>query len=403
MLYRPAAFEPLTDGPWDENRIRGGIAAIVADADEHFDAEGLWPANEWDAWRATPPLKDLYCGATGVIWALDALRRNGHAETGIDLSAAARRTLELTRERLDMAAWEGLPTPAEPSLLCGETGPLLVAWRLDPSRELVAALVERIRENVDNEADDLMWGGPGTMLAAQIMLRWSGDERWDEPWHDSANALRARRAADGLWTQRLHGRTYRSLGPVHGLVGNVHALLAGEDDETLRHETGAVLAREAVVEEGLANWPADSGGPLETRDGQIRLQWCHGAPGIVTTAAPYLDEELLLAGAELTWRAGAHGGEKGASICHGTAGNGYALLKTFGQTGDERWLARARRFAVHALGQVERTRSEVGHGRYSLFTGDLGVALFAASCLDADARFPVLDAWDKRQQVTVCY
>jgi len=36
----------------------------------------------------------------------------------------------------------------------------------------------------------------------------------------------------------------------------------------------------------------------------------------------------------------------------------------------------------------------VGHGRYSLFTGDLGVALFASSCLDVDARFPVLDAWD---------
>jgi hypothetical protein len=69
-------------------------------------------------------------------------------------------------------------------------------------------------------------------------------------------------------------------------------------------------------------------------------------------------------------------------------------LKTFARTGDERWLERARHFAVHALGQVERMRAEVGHGRYSLFTGDLGVALFAASCLDADARLPVLDAWD---------
>ncbi len=81
-------------------------------------------------------------------------------------------------------------------------------------------------------------------------------------------------------------------------------------------------------------------------------------------------------------------------ICHGTAGNGFALLKTFERTGGERWLERARRFAVHALGQVERTRAETGHGRYSLFTGDLGVALFAAACLDADARFPVLEAWD---------
>jgi lantibiotic modifying enzyme len=126
----------------------------------------------------------------------------------------------------------------------------------------------------------------------------------------------------------------------------------------------------------------------------IRLQWCHGAPGIVTTAMPYLDEDLLLAGAELTWRAGAHSAEKGFGLCHGTAGNGFALLKAFVRTGDERWLERARRFAVHALGQVERSRAENGRGRYSLFTGDAGAALFAAACLDTDPRYPVLDGFD---------
>ena len=47
---------------------------------------------------------------------------------------------------------------------------------------------------------------------------------------------------------------------------------------------------------------------------------------------------------------------------------------------------RARRFAVHALGQVERSP-----GRYSLFTGDVGAALFASACLGGDAAFPILD------------
>ena len=42
---------------------------------------------------------------------------------------------------------------------------------------------------------------------------------------------------------------------------------------------------------------------------------------------------------------------------------------------------------------MERTRAEVGHGRYSLFSGDLGVALFASACVDGEARFPVLDGW----------
>ena len=78
----------------------------------------------------------------------------------------------------------------------------------------------------------------------------------------------------------------------------------------------------------------------------------------------------MLAGAELTWRAGAHRDRRELGICHGTAGNGYALLKAFERTGDERWLERARRFAVHALAQVRLQRAARGRGRYSLFTGD---------------------------------
>ena len=91
------------------------------------------------------------------------------------------------------------------------------------------------------------------------------------------------------------------------------------------------------------------------------------------------------------WRAGPHGDDKGPSICHGTAGNGYALLAVFERTGDERWLDRARRFAVHALDQARREREQRGRGRHSLWTGDLGVALYAADCLDARAAYPVLD------------
>jgi NAD(P)-dependent dehydrogenase (short-subunit alcohol dehydrogenase family) len=99
----------------------------------------------------------------------------------------------------------------------------------------------------------------------------------------------------------------------------------------------------------------------------------------------------LLAAAELIWQAGAHGDEKGHGICHGTSGNGFALLKAFARTGDDLWLERARRFAVHALRQAERLRATNGRGRYSLWTGDVGTALFAAACLDADARYPIID------------
>ena len=128
---------------------------------------------------------------------------------------------------------------------------------------------------------------------------------------------------------------------------------------------------------------------LERQPTDPRLQWCDGAPGIVSAAAPYLDEQLLLGGAELTWCAGPPGMEKGSSICHGTAGNGYAFLKVFERTGDELWLGRARRFAVHALEQGKRR----GQGRYSLWTGDVGVALYAADCLESRSAYPALDSW----------
>lgn len=395
MLYRPEDFQPLTQTPWSEDRVRAELRDVVADTDAALRGPKLlWRANRWDRWKGTSPLKDIYVGAAGVLWALDDLRRRGHAETRLDLAGLALRTLERQRASPDLARVKGLrlPEPAESALLSGEAGILLTAFRIAQSRELADDLHERVRANIANEADEVMWGSPGSLLAAEHMLAWTGDERWRDAWNESAEALLARRDPDGWWTQRLYGMTERFLGPVHGLIGNVFALERMLDERRrsrLLHETADVLTRAAEVEDGLANWPPVDREALESTNGEIRLQWCHGAPGTVWAAASYLDEELVVAGAELVWRAGAHRDEKGASICHGTAGNGYALLAAFERTGDERWLERARRFAVHALEQARRIREESGTGRYSLFTGDLGAALFAADCLEARTAFPV--------------
>jgi hypothetical protein len=399
VLYRPEDFEPLVDEQWDEDRIRAGIREIVADTDASFRGPKLlWRADEWDRWLATSPLKTLYCGAAGVVWALDELRRRGHAETALDLAGVSLRTLECQRARPEHGTKAmsrmAIPEPRESSLLCGEAGILLVAYRIAPSAELADALFDRVRANVENEAEELMWGSPGSMLIAARMLEWTDDERWRRAWNECSDALLARREVDGLWTQRMLGRTLRFLGPVHGYVGNVQALAALADAPSrrkLERSANDVLARTAVREEGLANWPPIDRPNLESMDGAIRVQWCHGAPGILAAAASYLDDELLLGGAELTWRAGAHRDERGSSICHGTAGNGYALLKAFARTDDERWLERARRFAVHALAQSRRQRDARGRGRHSLWTGDLGVAVYLADCLDARTAYPLVE------------
>ena len=139
-----------------------------------------------------------------------------------------------------------------------------------------------------------MWGAPGTMLAARIMLDGTADQRWADAWQDERGRRPRRREPDGVWPYKLYGGVYRGLGPAHGVVGNVAALLQGGRDEQLERETAALLADRAVHEDGAANWPNSIG--------ELRVQWCAGAPGIVTTAAAYLDDELLLAGAELVRR-----------------------------------------------------------------------------------------------------
>lgn len=393
VLYRPEAFEPLTETPWDEASVRDAIRRIVADVDAAYDADALWPADDWDGWQAATPMKNLYVGASGVIHALDVFRRRGVAETALDLAAAARRTLDAFREEPDFMRGEDAPAPAESALLRGETGILVVAWRLSPSRDLELDLLERVRQNVDNDADEVMWGTPGTLIAARAMLEWTGGDEWRDACRESADALWRRRDNDGFWVQRVYETAARRLNPPHGLVGNVlalHDVVDAERRDELRGRTASLLAETAVVEDGLANWPMWAGSPLELDDGEIRVQWCAGAPGMVASATSYLEEELLLSGARLTWHTGPPGMEKGSSICHGTAGNGYAFLKAFARTGDEEWLGRARRFAVHALEQIERR----GRGRYSLWTGDLGVALYAADCLEPLAAYPILETWD---------
>ncbi len=149
------------------------------------------------------------------------------------------------------------------------------------------------------------------------MGEWTGEPRWQEAARESAAALRARRGDDGLWRQ---DDDYRGLGTLHGVAGNTLVLLRLDADDALAAETAAVLTRHAFREDGLANWPGSPRPQLaRPRDGRICLQWCTGAPGVLAGAWEYLAEDLLLAGAELIWRAGAHGDEKGHGICHGTS------------------------------------------------------------------------------------
>src|SRR3954447_25261613 len=107
--------------------VHDGIRRIVADVDAAYDADALWPADEWDGWQASTPMKNLFVGAAGVVHALDVLRRRGLADSRLDLPSAAARALGAFREAPVFMRGEDAPAPAASALLRGETGILLVA------------------------------------------------------------------------------------------------------------------------------------------------------------------------------------------------------------------------------------------------------------------------------------
>ena len=365
MLFTPEAHEVLADEPWNAERARAAIASIVADTESAFD-DG-WSTHPQDVVEdddASTRFRTVYCGGAGVVDALHRLARRGLVELQRDYVPYLERSLEAQPDFPD--------EDSERSLWGGETGIRLVLERLAPSQANLERLSELIAANERDERCELMWGSPGTILAGrELGLDVTASVEW----------LHGRRDSDGLWTQQLSGHSRRFLGPAHGFAGCVLAL----GDVTDVSET---LRRFAVEEDGLVNWPGLAGMELgANRDGQIRMQWCHGAPGIVATLAHMLDEQLAIAGGELTWRAGPL--RKGANLCHGTAGNGYAFLALLDRTEDERWLTRARAFAMHAAAQVDHSRSEYGHGRYTLWTGDLGTALYLADCIDGGGTLPL--------------
>jgi hypothetical protein len=364
-LWRPAEHEPLSAGEWDEARVREGIAAIVADAETAWDG-ARWPWHPLDG-DDDEDASSIYLGSAGVVWALHELGSTGWEDAAVGL-------VERYRAKPDFGE---MASP--PSYWMGECGIALVAFRLTGAAGLAARVHELVLANLDSPTNEVMWGVPGSLLVAEAMLAWTGEARWSEAWETCAERVLAAQDEDGLWTQDLYGRTFRFLGPAHGYAGSVRALANRGRAPRLADLTPYLLR-----EDGLANWIPTT----EAESREIRVQWCHGAPGMVTTLGDLLEEELALAGGELTWRAGPLA--KGPGLCHGTAGNAYAFLVLHRRTGHELWLERARAFAMHAIGQVERARAELGRGRYSLFTGDVGVALFLRHLLDGETRFPTM-------------
>jgi hypothetical protein len=369
MLYLADRHEALDEVAWDEAAARREIAAIVRDTEDAYTPHAFWPQHPRDEFaEGEVPQKALYLGAAGVLWALE---RFG---SPFPIDAVWRRAAGDYLARPDMGA-------VVPSWFCGRS--FLLA------REPDDLLYECIAGNIANPTWEMLWGSPGTMLGALAAFEKTGETRWRDLYVRNADALwDAWR--DEIWTQDLYGHKVAYYGAGHGFAGNAYALLKGAHllPETRR---AALLARVERVTRalarranGMANWAPMPGSE------RMLLQWCHGAPGFILCLAPFVPglTDLLREGGELIWHAGPL--KKGACFCHGTDGNGMALLALYQRTGEVRWLERARRFAMHAIRQSRESLAAVGRRRYTLWTGDLGLAVFLDACIRGEACQPGL-------------
>lgn len=387
MIFQPERHEPLREEAWDAARARAMIDEIVEGAENAFVPLQGWPSHPQDL-RDTW-LRGLYFGDAGVLWALHWLQARGAARLRNDYAQ-------------HVAELQGLEPGEEGSYLMGETGVLLLRQWLQPDAAWAEELAGVIEGNMEHPARELMWGSPGTLLAALFQHRATGDALWADLFNRTARKLWSRllwskEEQCHYWAQELYGRRSTYLDAVHGFVATAAPLIAGrhllpeaEWQQWNECITNTVL-RTAEWEGALVNWRAHLAAPR----GEAKLmQYCHGAPGFVICLADSPDEALdpvLLAAGEATWQAGPL--RKGSNLCHGTGGNGYAFLKLHRRFGDARWLERARAFAMHGIAQTESALAEYGQWRHSLWTGDPGFAVYLLDCIEATDRFPTLDVF----------
>ena len=401
MIYDPTRHETLQPLTWSEDQARLAIREIVADAEERFSPEHYWAPHPRDTdGAAAAPFTPLYMGALGMFWALQHLRDLGAARLSRDY------TPYLERVQADNRRWLGDQYEASRgAYLMGDTPFLFMRHLADPGNtQLRDQLEQLIADNLEHPARELMWGAPGTMLAALFLYQRTGEERWVHQFRLTARKLWTQlqwseEFACRYWTQDLYGRRSTYLDAVHGFVATavplIHgrALLAPAEWHAWLECVINTIRRTATWQGTEINWRAHLLVPAGQAP-RFLMQFCHGAPGFVICLGDLPSDELdplLEAAGETTWSAGPL--TKGSNLCHGTGGNGYAFLKLFQRTGDGKWLDRARAFAMHGLGQTAADRRLYGQGRYSLWTGDVGFAVYLWHCLHGTAAFPTLDVF----------
>ena len=350
----------------------------------------------------------------------------GIAVAFLQLGLTAMKTEALTTAR-DIAAYCAAKDPDSEmvSFYCGTPGALAIVavashhlGETDERERACAALLRYSSAAVRHKDDELLFGRAGYLYCLLFVRQHIGPEASS---FDPSAAIAE--VAEQIVLSGLYGRqvgTHRSaewplmwhcfgepyLGAAHGHIGILAMLLHAKALGALKPQAtpyiDATLDALLATQRAHGNVPtvlsghsgcSCAGGAAD--DGLVH--WCHGAPGFVSLLAVAASDssiseerrhELVEAAIEAgrtVWARGLL--KKGTGLCHGVAGNAYALLTLHRLTSDVVWLQRARAFgsmlgspelqaAMAATPDRQRRVQGVPDSPCSLMEGDAGVFCF---------------------------
>lgn len=264
-----------------------------------------------------PPSKGLWNGPSGIAYLflhVSAERPDLHIanQTALHWADAY---LAGTRDAESMSLRAGVR--------CGITSELLVHQAVRASLTKDVLHVEEFLLNIPAVLAgryDAEWfsGRAGTLYLLRMIRHWVPESA--PLLRESTFLLRATIMAEGPdWKWR--GK--RSIGAGHGDIGTLTQVALSSPTDAEHQKLEEWLARLLDWQKENGNWPVN-----EQRDPRAYVQFCHGAPGFVTSLRSLrpvfpnlqdrIDRALLKAG-ELIWKEGLL--KKEPNLCHGAFGN----------------------------------------------------------------------------------
>jgi hypothetical protein len=243
------------------------------------------------------------------------------------------------------------------------------------------------------------------MVAAWHMWKWTGASRWRDLFVENVEQLfrtwqPSEHAPCHLWTQDLYGRIVQLLGAGHGFAGNVDPLLRGAEllspaQRTMLFERCYERCRRPAMEAGdVVNWDPGVGPPRPGRTTPL-VQWCHGAPGIVTGLAHYPATRsaawTISCAAPATWCGTPVRSPRDtacATVPPATAMRSWRCTSAPAIPCGSSALAPLRCMRSASRNACARSMARAA---IRLWTGDPGLAVYLWHCIEGRGSFPCLD------------